>query len=178
MQSESVIFSAIEAFETCHLPNSKWLNFVDGSLSCSTCFPPSLSPRVWPNPEAQRHCSISVTFDGPGLKQISIPLVDFKRCLNNDASQGRVNEACSGLATSDFKINLISSSDIISAPPFSFHSLTLCVCVYFPSFYFTFRHITPFNFLGFLIFRSLFPESTHLSLSSLLSTSFLLLPSE
>ncbi|KAL7405978.1 hypothetical protein ABVT39_011266 [Epinephelus coioides] len=67
----------------------------------------SLSPRAWPNPEAQRHCSISVTFDGPGLKQIYIPLVDFKRCLNNDASQRRVNEACSGLAMSDFKINLI-----------------------------------------------------------------------
>ncbi|TKS69808.1 hypothetical protein D9C73_003875 [Collichthys lucidus] len=67
----------------------------------------------WPNPEAQRHRSISVTFDGPGLKQIYIPLVDFKRCLNNDANQRRVNEACSGLAKSDFKINLIRGRDII-----------------------------------------------------------------
>lgn len=99
----------------------------------------SLSPWAWPNPEARRHCSISVTFDGPGLKQISIPLVDFKRCLNNDASQGRVNEACSGLAMSDFKINLIRGRDIISAPPSFFCSFALtlvCLC-----------SISPFPFL-------------------------------
>lgn len=88
--------------------------------SCSTHYRLSLSLVAWPNPEAQRHYSISVTFDGPGLKQIYIPLVDFKRCLNNDARQRRVNEAYSGLAMSDFKINLIRSRDFICAPPSPF----------------------------------------------------------
>lgn len=165
MPPESVIFSAGEALETCHLLNLKWLNFEDGPLS----FHPlsSLSPLAWPNPEAQRHCSISVTFDGPGLKQIYIPLVDFKRCLNNDASQRRVNEACSGLATSDFKINLIRGRDIISAPPssFCFFALTVCVCLSLPSCNFTFCLFSPFNFPSLLVFRSLFPNSTPLSLS-------------
>lgn len=135
MPPESVIFSAGEALETCHLLNLKWLNFEDGSLALVPAALVSLSPRAWPNPEARRHCSISVTFDGSGLKQIYIPLVDFKRCLNNDASQRRVNEACSGLATSDFKINLIRGRDIISAPPSSFCSFTLplCVCLSLPS---------------------------------------------
>lgn len=137
----------------------------------------SLSPWAWPNPEAQRHCSISVTFDGPGLKQISIPLVDFKRCLNNDASQGRVNEACSGLAMSDFKINLIRGSDIISAPPSFFYSFPLtlvCLC-----------SLSPFHFLPLfssllisLIFCPLFPSSASLSFLFLPLSSFLLLPSE
>lgn len=79
------------------------------SLSLSALFhlpflspPLSLFPPTWPNPEARRHRSISVTFDGPGLKQIYIPLVDFKRCMNNNASQRQANEACSGLAASDF----------------------------------------------------------------------------
>lgn len=77
------------------------------SLSFSLSLFLFLPPVAWPNPEAPRHCSISVTFDGPGLKQICIPLVDFKHCLNNDASQRQVNEACSGLAMTDLKINLI-----------------------------------------------------------------------
>lgn len=120
----------------------------------------SLSPRAWPNPEAQRHCSISVTFDGPGLKQISIPLVDFKRCLNNDASQGRVNEACSGLATSDFKINLIRGRDIISVSPSSFCSFALSLSLHvrlsFLSLHYTFCLFPPFNFPSLPIFCSLF----------------------
>lgn len=123
------------------------------SLSFHSLLPLSFSPRAWPNPEAQRHCSISVTFDGPGLKQISIPLVDFKRCLNNDASQGRVNEACSGLATSDFKINLIRGTDIISVPPscfcclsFSLSSLSLCVSVFL-------FHLSSTLFASFKIFQ-------------------------
>lgn len=176
---ESVIFSTGEALETCHLLNSKWLNFGDGSLSPSLVPPAlvSLSPLAWPNPEAQRHCSISVTFDGPGLKQIYIPLVDFKRCLNNDASQRRVNEACSGLATSDFKINLIRGKDIICAPPSSFCSFALCVCLSLPSRNFIFCLFPPFNFPSLLIFRSLFPNSTRLSPLSP-SLLLLLLPSE
>ncbi len=180
MTPESVIFSAGEALETCHLLNLKWLNFEDGSLSR---VPPalfSLSPLAWPNPEAQRHCSISVTFDGPGLKQIYIPLVDFKRCLNNDASQRRVNEACSGLATSEFKINLIRGRDIISAPPSSFCSfaLSVCVCLSLPSHHFTFCLFPPFNFPSLLIFSSLFPNSTPVSHPSLPLSPLLLLPGE
>lgn len=121
----------------------------------------SLFPLAWPNPEAQRHCSISVTFDGPGLKQIYIPLVDFKRCLNNDANQRRVNEACSGLAKSDFKINLIRGRDIIRAPPSSFFSFALCVCLSLPSCNFIFFGLfPPFNFPSL----SLLPNSTPVSL--------------
>lgn len=136
--------------------------------------PPALvspSPPAWPNPEAQRHCSISVTFDGPGLKQIYIPLVDFKRCLNNDASQRQVNEACSGLATSDFKINLIRGRDIICAPPSSFCSFTLpqCVCLSLPSHNSTFCLFPPFNFPSLLIFCVLSqPYSSFSPLSPLL----------
>lgn len=129
----------------------------------------SLSPVAWPNPEAERHYCISVTFDGPGLKQIYIPLVDFKRCLNNDASQRRVNEACSGLAASDFKINLIRARDIICAPPSSFCSfaLTLCVGLSLPSHNSTFLPFfsPPFNIPSLFIF-SLFPHSTPLSVLS------------
>lgn len=146
------------------------------SLVPPALFP--LSPLAWPNPEAQRHWSISVTFDGPGLKQIYIPLVDFKRRLNNDASQRRVNEACSGLATSDFKINLIRGRDIISAPPSSFCSfaLTLCVCLSLPSCNFTFCLFPPFNFPRPL-FLTLSLSQLYSSFSLLLSP-LLLLPSE
>ena len=133
------------------------------SLSSQPLSLPSLSPRAWPNPEAQRHCSTTVTFDGPGLKQIYIPLVDFKRCLNNDASQRRVNEACSGLATSDFKINLIRGRDIICAPPSSFCSfaLTLRVCLF---------SISPLHFPPLSSFQSS-PHFSVLSLSQLCSSS-------
>lgn len=178
MPPESVIFSAGEAVETCHLLNLKWLNFEEGSFlslslslarSRSTRSRLSLSPVAWPNPEAERHYCISVTFDGPGLKQIYIPLVDFKRCLNNDASQRRVNEACSGLAASDFKINLIRARDIICAPPSSFCSfaLTLCVGLSLPSHNSTFLPFfsPPFNIPSLFIF-SLFPHSTPLSVLS------------
>lgn len=126
----------------------------------SALIPPtlvSLSPRAWPNPEAQRQCSISVTFDGPGLKQISIPLVDFKRRLNNDASQRRVNEACSGLATSDFKINLIRGRDIISVPPSSFFlPCYLDARLPFPSPHYIFFASILLSFSSLLIFSSLF----------------------
>lgn len=138
--------------------------------SLSSLFSSSLSPRAWPNPEAQRHCSISVTFDGPGLKQISIPLVDFKRCLNNDASQGRVNEACSGLATSDFKINLISSRDIISAPPSCFCSFARILSV--PLF-----HFSTSLFAAFLPSVFQVSEFFLVSLSQLFSSFFPLVPS-
>ena len=172
MPPESVIFSAGEAVETCHLLNLKWLNFEEGSflslslsLALALLLPTfvSLSPVAWPNPEAERHCCISVTFDGPGLKQIYIPLVDFKRCLNNDASQRRVNEACSGLATSDFKINLIRARDIICAPPSSFApSLSLCVSV-------SSLHLTTPLFCLFSSFQ--YSKSPHfLSLSPLCSS--------
>lgn len=124
------------------------------SLSSSTRSRLSLSPLAWPNPEAQRHCSISVTFDGPGLKQIYIPLVDFKRCLNNDASQRRVNEACSGLAMSHLKINLIRGRDIICAPPSSFCSFALCVGL---------SSVSQLQFLPLSSFQ--FSKSPHFSLS-------------
>lgn len=127
-----------------------------------------LSPRAWPNPEAQHHCSISVTFDGPGLKQIYIPLVDFKRCLNNDASQRRGNEACSGLATSDFKINLIRGRDIICAPLFA-PSLSLC-----PSLF----HLDTLLLASFPPFGFLFKSPNLLLSFPTLSLSSLRLPSE
>lgn len=134
----------------------------------------SLFPLAWPNPEAQRHCSISVTFDGPGLKQIYIPLVDFKRCLNNDANQRRVNEACSGLAKSDFKINLIRGRDIIRAPPSSFFSFALCVCLSLPSCNFIFLA----SFLLSIFQVSLSFPTLLLFLSSFPLSPLLLLPSE
>lgn len=140
MLPESVIFSVSEALETCHLLNSKWLNFERGSLF----LPLSLIflPPAWPNPGAHRHSSISVTFDGPGLKQISIPLVDFKHCFNNNASEGWVNE--------DLGVNwqwVISEStwleaEIIStAPPSSFplaffFLFILCLSFSLPSVHF------------------------------------------
>lgn len=162
MPPEGVISSTCEALEACHLPNWKWLNFEDGSLSlsCSTCSL-SLFPPTWPNPEARRHRSISVTFDGPGLKQIYIPLVDFKRCMNNNASQRQANEACSGLAASDFQISLIRCGDNVTRlPPFT--SSPLCAVAFF------FVSVCPFPFSTPLLPsfpRSDFPESSHFSLS-------------
>lgn len=140
----------------------------------------SLSPVAWPNPEAERHYCISVTFDGPGLKQIYIPLVDFKRCLNNDASQRRVNEACSGLAASDFKINLIRARDIICAPPSSFCSfaLTLCVGLSLPSHNSTFLPFFPLLSIFQVSSFSLSFPTLLLFLSSLPLSPLLLLPSE
>lgn len=170
MQSESVILSTGEALGTCHLLNSKMVKFWGWAflaLVPRALFP--LSPRARPNPVAQRHCSISVTFDGPGLKQISIPLVDFKHCLNNDASQGWVNEARSGLAKSDFKINLIRSSDIISTPPSSpfFCSLAPCLCLFIPYFHLTFWHIPLFNFFSSILIFSSSPPQLYSSFSLL-----------
>lgn len=122
--------------------------------------PISPSPPAWPNPEARHHCSISVTFDGPGLKQIYIPLVYFKRCLNNDASQRQVNEACSGLAASDFKINLIRA-EILSVhlptpPPFFAPSYSLFVSV-------SLHHLTTPLFTSFHL--SIFQVSSFVALS-------------
>lgn len=137
------------------------VKFWDGFLFPSHSSRLFLLPHAWPNPEAQHHCSISVTFDGPGLKQISIPLVDFKRCFNNDASQGRANEACSGPATSDFKIILISQWYISAAP-----ALTVC-----PFHLSRFCHIPLLNFRSRQNFSLLFFE-----LCSSLSPSYFLFP--
>lgn len=125
-----------------NLLNSKWLNAEDGSMALvpstssrlflSFSFSFSLTaPPVVPNPEAQRHCSISVTFDGPGLKQICIPLVDFKHCLNNDASQRQVNEACSGLAMTDLKISLIRGRFYLCTSLLLWLPGRVCMCVRF-----------------------------------------------
>lgn len=98
MAPGSVILSTCEGLEACHLPNSPTRCFsLSLPLSVSPPFP-SLSILTRPNPEARRHRNMGATFDGSGLKQIYIPLVDFKRRVNNNGSQGRVNEACSGLA--------------------------------------------------------------------------------
>lgn len=162
MPAEGVISSTCEALEACHLPNWKWLNFEDGSLSLSLLFHLlSLFPPTWPNPEARRHRSISVTFDGPGLKQIYIPLVDFKRCMNNNGSQRQANEACSGRAASDFQISLIRCGDNVTRlPPFT--SFPLCAIA------FSFVSVCPFPFSTPLLPsfpRSDFPEPSHFSLS-------------
>ena len=184
MPPESVILSTSKAFETCQpteFKMAKCWGRVDGSGSCNllSCLSFSLSfsfsltlsppPVSWPNPEAPRHCSISVTFDGPGLKQICIPLVDFKHCLNNDASQRRVNEACSGLAMTDFKINLIRGRFYLCTSLLLWLlgcvHVCMCVCVHdcaklFPTFPpFLFFLLSFFHSPHFILFffRSLFP---------------------
>lgn len=143
------------------LRTGRWLQFLQPPLvsfflsfilflSRSLCLPPT-HPVARPNPRP-RHCSISVTFDGPGLKQICIPLVDFKHCLNNDASQRRVNEACSGLAMTDLKINLIRGRFYLCTTLLLRLLGCVCVCACFsfpPPLFVVF---TPLNFSSLLIF--------------------------
>lgn len=112
MAPGSVILSTCEGLEACHLPNFPRRCFSVSllpSLSLSLSF--SLSILTRPNPEARRHRNMGATFDGSGLKQIYIPLVDFKRCLNNNGSQGQFNEACSGLAGWLLRSHLQTVSD-------------------------------------------------------------------
>lgn len=135
------------------LRTGRWLLLLQPPLlSFSLSFILFLSLSVaWPNPEAPRHCGISVTFDGPGLKQICIPLVDFKHCLNNDASQRRVNEACSGLAMTDLKINLIRGRFYLCTSLLLWLPGRVCICV----------HVSRFHFPFLLFFFPSFFQSPH-----------------
>lgn len=189
MLPESVIFSTGKAFETCQPTEFKMVKCwgrVDGSGSFNLLSSLSLffilflshcPPPVVPNPEAQRHCSISVTFDGPGLKQICIPLVDFKHCLNNDASQRQVNEACSGLAMTDLKISLIRGRFYLCTSLLLWLPGRVCMCVRFsfpsPLFVVFPPLIFPVSSFFFALFSQLCSSLVPLSRYSLVSEAWL-----